>query len=95
MIVCNKCSGVVTNSSELVSDGYSFYCFECDEDLYSIETHIEHGLSEFVASFKDLAIYKDKDFGYYFTNTGRFYNTLKGARIGVASIFKRAVKSLN
>lgn len=38
IVKCNKCGCVVTADKGEVSEGYAFYCKNCDEDLYSIET---------------------------------------------------------
>jgi len=38
--VCNKCGCVVSADPSEVSEGYAYYCSNCDEDLYGIETHI-------------------------------------------------------
>lgn len=36
---CNKCNKIVYKSNEIVevSDGYSYYCNECDEDKFTFE----------------------------------------------------------
>ncbi|MGL5691064.1 MAG: hypothetical protein ACRDD8_09610 [Bacteroidales bacterium] len=34
---CNKCGQIVETDTEIVSDGYTAYCPDCDEDLYEIE----------------------------------------------------------
>lgn len=40
-LLCAKCGNYVSQQEGLVSEGYFAYCEECDEDLYSIETHKE------------------------------------------------------
>lgn len=39
VVKCNKCGCVVTDDPKQVSEGYKYYCPNCDEDLYGIETH--------------------------------------------------------
>lgn len=38
IVKCCKCGSVVTNEKGKVSDGYAYYCPNCDEDLYKMET---------------------------------------------------------
>ena len=50
-LLCAKCGSQVSRQEGLISDGYFAYCEECDEDLYSIETH-EEKKKEFIVYIK-------------------------------------------
>lgn len=39
--VCRKCGNNVCIDKREISKGYSYYCPNCDEDLYTFETFIE------------------------------------------------------
>lgn len=39
VVKCHKCGCVVTDDPKQVSEGYKYYCPNCDEDLYGIETY--------------------------------------------------------
>lgn len=39
VVKCHKCGCVVTDDPKQVTEGYKYYCPNCDEDLYGIETY--------------------------------------------------------
>lgn len=38
---CNRCGGIVKDADYESENEYVYYCPNCDEDLYTIETHEE------------------------------------------------------
>lgn len=46
-----RCGEPVVGDPHMVCDGYSYWCPNCDEDLYTFETETAQGLEEWKLSY--------------------------------------------